>query len=189
MAGNVTMNAKGAKKKLQRWMKAIKDTNQTRAELTPTEVIHELSRRKGTTLLASISRSKAKKVKREGIKRTKAAVKKGGPTLLRRLAKEYRRWAYRHIEELYVGVRDSASWGTVTATTQSRKEASPAHGGAADGLPASSYGVRHKRPDWKPLQKGKRTEGKRPRSNIGTGQATLKVWYRGRLISAPEVRG
>ena len=188
MAARFKMNAKGARDKLKKWFKSIKDSQQTTAALSPTPVIEELSRYRGRGLLKDLTRGKAQAVKAESAARVKKAVVEGGPRLQTNLAKQYRRWVYRYVEELLVDVRDKGVWGPPQRKTIRRKESLPGNGGAGPGVPPGAYGVRATRPDWRAYQKGKKTgDGSRDRAKLD-GKAEIKVWYKGRRIRAPEVR-
>ena len=183
MAAGSRLNATGAKKKLKRWMRVIRQTSSTEAILAPTPVIRELSRRQGHTLLEDLSRSKVSKVEAEASGRTKRVIAKAKPGFLGQLGKEYRRWAYRYIEELLVDVRDGGAWGRVASNTARRKESTPANGGAGPGVPTTAYGVRATRPDWRAYQKSKKT-GSGSRARDLPGKAELKVSHRGRRINS-----
>ena len=146
--------------KLNGLLAELKLAGATDAIIKPTKVLYQLHLirgvSRGDSLLAKLPQEVADKVKREMIPYVQKAIKGKKEGWEERAAKYYRRWAYRFIEELLVVVRDRAAWGRVKASTAKRKE-----GDVGKGVPVDSFGVRHTRPDWRQIQKGKRDAGKR----------------------------
>lgn len=214
--------------KLSEFENHIKMVGATDCIVHPTKVLFELSRMKGRAVLGLISQSVADRVKAEMVPLVEAAVK-GKPEGWRQsMTKQYRRWAYRFIEELYVEVRDKRRWGRVedpdtlaskrsdmnrqkNLAAQARAEAQanrpkkprrprqlrPLSYDQAGQLPTrrkpsnrnlgmksvESWGVRHTRPDWRNVQKGKADSGTR-RPSIKESGPKIVVMIEGQVISS-----
>lgn len=179
MAVTGSVEDAGLRQKLSNLIEELNLAGGTDAVIRPTVVLYELCRMKGQKLLSIIPQAKADAVKREMIPYVENAIQGHAEGWEGRVARAYRRWAYRFIEELYVAVRDARSWGQVTAETKRRKEADKTLG---KGVPPESFGVRHVRPDWRRIQKGQSLAGKREPDKQEEGP-TITVIVNGREVS------
>jgi hypothetical protein len=148
------------KKRIRSFASELTAAGATDAVITPTTVLGYLSEAKGKSVLKSATRAAVNKVRNESAPKVKQAIKGKREGWEQRAAKQWRRWAYRFIEELYVSIRDNRTLGNVSnERTMKQKSRPPSKGGAAK-KNRGAWGVRHARPDWRQLQKGKRASGK-----------------------------
>ena len=168
-------------KRLRGLMEELTAVGTTECRIKPTKVLYWLSQMKGAAVLAIASRAMNERVKTEMIPYVSRAIEGRREGWERRAASAYRRWAYRVIEELFVEVRDRRGWGTVEDATLRKKEGGGVDG-ASRGVPPESWGVRHTRPDWRRIQKGQASSGKRHPS-ITESEAKIEVRVDGRVVA------
>ena len=173
------IDAKRGMRRLKDMRERIAGIGGSRGELRPTRVIYGLSKTRGTTLLATLPRGESQRLKAAVAPKIKRAMlAKGG--VPEKVAKAYRYWMYRHVELLWKAVRDRGLWGRVSAATR-RDKGKPLPRGVSPGIPLESWGVRHTRPAWYAVQKGKRPAGKR-RPSYAETEPMMEVTYRGRVM-------
>lgn len=179
----ITATVEGAwRQKLTGLLEELKAAGVSDCIIKPTKVLYELSRMKGRAVLEIISQAAADKVKREQVPYVERAIEGRREGWEQRVARAYRRWAYRFIEELLVEVRDKKRWGTVTSATTLALKSGDGVEKVGNGVPPDSWGVRHTRPDWRRIQKGQAQAGKKRPTQTETEKKII-VLVDGREVS------
>lgn len=111
------------RKKIDGFVSFLKGLEGAECTIHPTKVLEEHSKRKSAKLLAVVSASVVERTKAEQIPKIKEIIRNQGEGWEQRVAAQYRRWAYRYLEELYVDVRDQQRWGRVLPSTAATKAA------------------------------------------------------------------